>query len=90
MTHSIPLGTHVSFLGKADVYEVVDYQDLHYCLPDCDLDHDHFTEPHITVKRSVTLTLPLSRLRYIFNKDGLGRDPTEEEKRGRSDSHKVR
>jgi hypothetical protein len=78
--HRVPLGTKVSFEGDAYVYETSDYQTVLECPPDCDNDHDCFTEPHICVSKTSMSSFPLSKLRTIFGKDGFGRNPTAKER----------
>jgi hypothetical protein len=74
LTHSIPLGTHVSFKGDSQVYEVCDYQTLLSCEPGCDWDHDCFEEPHICVRKVTTLSKPFSQLEFIFDAAGYGKE----------------
>jgi hypothetical protein len=84
MKHKIPLGTRVSFgvFGHSRIYVVDSYSDLHLCSENCSSDHDHFTEPHLTVCEETWTTMPLSKLETIYdNKDCyyLGRKPTKDE-----------
>lgn len=44
-------------------------------------DHDHYTEPYIAVKQEIRTAFPLSQLRHIFDKSGMGREATEEDKK---------
>lgn len=78
MRHIIPLNTLVSFKGQGPCFRVVDYHNLLMCSPDCDLDHDHYREPFITVRQETTLAFPLSQLEYIFD-GSMGRKPSPEE-----------
>ena len=72
MKHTIPIGTHVSFEGDSFIYVVDSYQDVHLCKLDCDLDHDHYDEPHMTVRKEHWISKPVSQLRYTFGADGIG------------------
>lgn len=80
--HRIPLGTHVSFEGDAQIYVVDQYRDvIKACEPDCDLDHDCYEEPYICVKKEIWTARPLSKLKNIFdNPSHVGRAATTEEK----------
>lgn len=70
--HTLPLGTKVAFEGDSFVYQVADYQTLlGPCAPDCPYD-DCYDEPYITVSRTTTTALPLSKLRVVFDSDYIG------------------
>jgi hypothetical protein len=78
--HRLPLGTSISFEENPAVYETAGYQGILECKPGCEADHDHFEEPHICVSKTIHYSMPLSQLKTIFDDDGFGREPTDEER----------
>jgi hypothetical protein len=80
--HTIPLGTKVSFgvTGHSIVYTISDYQTLlGPCPPDCNHDHDCYTEPYVHVTQTTGMAFPLSKLDVIFDQPRFGRKPTQAE-----------
>jgi len=71
-------GTSVSFEGTAHIYHV-DYPDLLYC-QDCRYDHDCYEEPYVAVYEVIRTSMPLSKLKHVFDANGYGRkfDHTKE------------
>ena len=82
MKHQIPLETRVAFAGDGNVYVVDGYTELLFCEQPCPIGHesDCFEEPYISVRHETRTAFPLSKLETVFDKEGLGRDPTKEEK----------
>lgn len=81
--HRLPLGTKVSFEGDSNIYIVDSYKNLlGPCGPTCTHDHDCYREPHITVRQEIWTSLPLSKLKHIFDDPigHYGRVPTQLER----------
>lgn len=75
LKHNIPLETCVSFEGDSQVYIVTDYQEMLYCNP-CKAGHDEgecYEEPYITVRSETRAAFPLSKLKYVYGDDHIGR-----------------
>ena len=50
MKHNIPLQTPIAFENDhSRVCYTVDYQTLHVCSLDCNMDHDHYEEPYMSI-----------------------------------------
>jgi hypothetical protein len=66
--HNIPLGTKLSVEGESAIVTADCYQTILECPPDCAEDHDCFTEPHICVRKEQWTSVPLSKIRFVFER----------------------
>lgn len=74
--------THVSFEGDSQIYVVDQYSNLlGPCRWDCPMDHDHFKEAHVCVRKQSWTSMPLSKLKHIFDPTThVGREATQLER----------
>lgn len=66
--------TPVSFEGDAYIYHI-EYQDLLYCEQPCPIPHesDCFEEPYVSVYKIERTSMPVSKLKHVFDTNGYGR-----------------
>ena len=80
-------GTLISRKSDSRICEV-EYQEMHYCLPGCEKDHDCFTEPRVAVRIWYGTAIPISDISHVFDRpfhgipNSLGRDFTKEDYSG--------
>lgn len=67
-------GAHVLFADDPYIWTIEDPETFQ-CALDCKILHeggDCTTEPHVLVKREIFTSMPVSQLRLLFDKKGVG------------------